>query len=83
VESYVPRPKKGSAEADGRFGKEQFTYDAATDTYRCPEGRTLSREVEWLKRGEPHIAYAKPAGVRELPACNGSVTSKSHRFYTF
>ena len=64
VESYLPRPKKGSAEAGGRFGKEQFTYEAATDTYRCPEGHTLSREVEWLKRGEPHIAYANPEACR-------------------
>lgn len=58
VEPYLPRPKKGSAEAGGRFGKEQFAYEAATDTYRCPSGQSLSREVEWLKRGEPHAAYA-------------------------
>ena len=64
VESYVPRPKKGSAEAGGRFGKEQFTYEAATDTYRCPQSHTLSREVEWLKRGEPHVAYANAEACR-------------------
>ena len=67
VESYVPRPKKGSAEAGGRFGKEEFAYDAAADTYRCPGGQTLSREVEWLKRGEPHLAYAHPEACRSCP----------------
>ena len=67
VESYVPRPKKGSAEAGGRFGKEEFSYDANTDTYRCPEGHTLSRETAWLKRGEPHVAYASPEACRSCP----------------
>ena len=67
VESYVPRPKKGSAEAGGRFGKEEFSYDATSDTYRCPEGHTLSRETEWLKRGEPHLAYAHPEACRSCP----------------
>ena len=67
VETYVPRPRKGSAEAGGRFGKEEFGYDANTDTYRCPEGHTLSRETEWLKRGEPHIAYANPEACRVCP----------------
>jgi transposase len=67
VESYVPRPRKGSAEAGGRFGKEQFTYEASSDTYRCPEGHTLWREVEWLKRGEPHLAYANPEACRACP----------------
>ena len=67
MESYVPRPKKGSAEAGGRFGKEEFAYDAAADTCRCPGGQTLSRETEWLKRGEPHLAYAHPEACRSCP----------------
>ena len=67
VESYVPRPRKGSAEAGGRFGKEEFSYEANTDTYRCPEGHTLSRETAWLKRGEPHVAYASAEACRSCP----------------
>ena len=67
VESYVPRPKKGSAEAGGRFGKEQFSHDATSDTCRCPGGHTLSRETAWLKRGEPHLAYANPEACRSCP----------------
>ena len=79
VESYVPRPKKGSAEAGGRFGKEQFAYDAAADTYRCPGGQTLSREVEWLKRGEPHIAYANPEACRSCPLKEQCTTAAYRR----
>ena len=81
VESYLPRPKKGSAEAGGRFGKEQFAYEAATDTCRCPEGQTLSREVEWLKRGEPHIAYANPEACRSC-ALNEHCTTAPYRRIT-
>ena len=78
---YLPRPKKGSAEAGGRFGKEQFAYEAASDTYRCPEGQTLSREVEWLKRGEPHIAYANPEACRNC-ARKGQCTTGPYRRIT-
>ena len=67
VETYVPRPKKGSAEAGGRFGREQFACDAAADTCRCPAGQTLPREVERLKRGEPHIACANPQACASCP----------------
>ena len=28
--------------ANGRFGKERFTYDATRDVYRCPAGQELS-----------------------------------------
>ena len=79
VESYVPRPRKGSAEAGGRFGKEQFSYDAAADTYRCPGGQILSREVEWLKRGEPHIAYANPGACRSCPLKERCTTADYRR----
>jgi transposase len=79
VESYVPRPKKGSAEAGGRFGKEQFEYDAASDTYRCPGGRTLSRETEWLKRAEPHIAYASVEACRSCPLREQCTTAPYRR----
>ncbi len=81
VGSYVPRPKKGSAEAGGRFGKEQFTYAAASDSYRCPEGHTLSRETAWLKRGEPHIAYANPEACRSC-ALKEQCTTGAYRRIT-
>ena len=81
VELYVPRPKKGSAEAGGRFGKEEFAYDAASDSYRCPEGHTLSRETEWLKRGEPHIAHANPQACRSC-ALKEQCTKAAYRRIT-
>ena len=67
VETYIARPQKGSSVAAGRFSKEQFSYDAEKDTYGCPGGQTLSRETEWLKRGEPHIAYSHARACRQCP----------------
>jgi len=45
VEACVPRPHKGSAASAGRFDKTQFSYDAATDSYTCPEGATHSTSL--------------------------------------
>ena len=38
METYVPKPMTSSARAAGRFGKEDFVYDAASNEYRCPAG---------------------------------------------
>jgi hypothetical protein len=41
ITTYLPRPLTSSSKADGRFGKPDFLYDPATDTYRCPAGERL------------------------------------------
>jgi hypothetical protein len=38
----LPKPQTSSAKAEGRFGKQDFVYDAAEDVYRCPAGERLS-----------------------------------------
>lgn len=38
IETYVPKPMTSSARAAGRFGKEDFVYDASSNEYRCPAG---------------------------------------------
>jgi transposase len=37
----LPKQQTSSAKADGRFGKQDFVYDAAEDVYRCPAGERL------------------------------------------
>jgi hypothetical protein len=34
-------PYAGNEKLEGRFGRKDFSYDAATDTYRCPAGQLL------------------------------------------
>lgn len=41
VTPYVPKPLTSNAKADGRFGKQDFTYVAEQDAYRCPAGALL------------------------------------------
>jgi transposase len=40
IEPHVPVFDK-SKRTDGTFSREDFTYDHANDTYRCPAGKTL------------------------------------------
>ena len=38
----LPKPMTSCAKAAGRFGKQDFVYDAAGDIYRCPAGERLT-----------------------------------------
>ena len=40
IELHIPVFDK-SQRTDGTFSRDDFTYDHATDTYRCPAGKTL------------------------------------------
>src|SRR5271154_279473 len=42
VTPIVPKPLTSGAKADGRFGKQDFVYDAGEDVYRCPAGEKLT-----------------------------------------
>lgn len=44
IEAYIPQQDSG-AERQGRFGQDQFTYDAETDSYICPNGARLRRQA--------------------------------------
>ncbi len=37
----LPRPLTSGAKANGRFGKQDFVYDAEADAYHCPAGERL------------------------------------------
>jgi hypothetical protein len=58
LEPYVPRPETSANRKLGLFGKEQFTYDPQTDTYRCPAGETLTFRFDTVEKGR-HIRYYK------------------------
>ncbi len=40
IEPHVPVFDK-SARTDGTFGRDEFRYDARSDTYRCPGGTSM------------------------------------------
>src|SRR5918911_451347 len=38
---HVPRPQRGATVREGLFRKDEFRYDATSDTYLCPAGQRL------------------------------------------
>jgi hypothetical protein len=48
---FVPKTVTWSATAHGRFGKEDFIYDARTNEYRCPAGERLIWRFSTVERG--------------------------------
>jgi transposase len=62
VETYVARPQRGAAVHAGRFRKEEFVYDAQSDTYRCPAHQILRPEYRYLKEGR--VIYCNRAACR-------------------
>jgi transposase len=54
---YVPRPQRGPSVKAGLFRKDEFQYDAATDSYVCPAGQRLHPYSSSLLRGLKKINY--------------------------
>lgn len=81
VVTYAPRPQKGTAEANGRFGKKDFQYDGEANCYRCPNTEVLMATTEFKKRGELHVRYENPPACKRCPL-KGQCTSGPHRTVT-
>jgi transposase len=59
IHAYVPLSAVG--QRAGQFGEQDFVYDAASDTYRCPAGQTL-RFLTQCDASRRRI-YAAPAAT--------------------
>jgi transposase len=51
MEPYVPRPQRGPSVKAGLFRKDEFQYDATTDSFVCPTGQHLHPYTSSLLRG--------------------------------
>lgn len=59
IAPLVPKPQTSNALAAGRYGKDVFVYEAATDTYRCPAGEMLTRRFASVEAGKSlHVYWA-------------------------
>ena len=52
---------------EGRFRKDEFEYDAETDSMLCPAGQRLQPYTSALMRGLKKINYAYRAACRDCP----------------
>ena len=57
IEPYVPRPQRGPSVKAGLFRKDEFQYDADSDSYVCPAGQRLYPYSSSLLRGLKKINY--------------------------
>jgi len=53
----LPKPMTSGAKSDGRFGKQDFVYNAAEDVYRCPAGEKLSYHMTTEQDGKMMRRY--------------------------
>jgi transposase len=65
VTPYVPKPMNSPATAKGRFGKQDFVYVVANDTYRCPAGEALSYRYTSNEAGKTMRSY----WTTKCPSC--------------
>ena len=73
---YVPVPKHAARKAkNGRFGSNDFHYDAQSDTYVCPAGKRLDRRKSNADKGKLNFVY--PSIAADCRGC-----SLSHRCLT-
>jgi transposase len=59
IEPYVPPNRSDSPGGGAFFDRTEFTYDAKTDTFRCPAGQLLVRKQ--LMRKERAVLYTTQA----------------------
>jgi transposase len=57
ITPYVPKPDTSGAKAAGRFGKDDFVYNAAENAYRCPAGETLTYRWTTVAEGRTLHTY--------------------------
>jgi transposase len=66
ITPYIARPITSANQTLGLFSKDDFTYEAATDTYGCPAGEVLSFRFDTVEHGR-HIRYYATAACRTCP----------------
>ena len=79
-EVFVSQPRREQAKAAEPYTKANFTYDAQSDTYTCPEGKKLVFTTERAKHhGKPNATRVYRG--RECQGCpawaNGLCTSRA------
>jgi transposase len=85
VESFVSTPGSTSGHSSDRqqvYPKEDFKYDAGTDSYQCPAGQRLERGSEGQCRGKERVYYYNVAACgscMQKAACTQSRYRKISR----
>ena len=57
ITAYVPKPLTSNSSAEGRFGKQDFVYEAKEDEYRCPAGQRLIKRFTSIENAMTLHSY--------------------------
>ena len=83
VTPFVPKPLTSGAKADGRFGKQDFSYVPEQNVYRCPAGRLLPHHMTTVEKGLTLHRYWDRASCQACPLkpqCTPSVERRITRW---
>ena len=78
ITPFVPRPLTSGSKAEGRFGKQDFVYEAEDNTYRCPAGQRLTWRFASVEDGMTLHSYWTSA-CQECPLKAKCTTGKERR----
>jgi hypothetical protein len=78
IAAHVPKTITSNAVADGRFGKADFVYEPANDSYRCPAGEALTHHCTSVENGM-RIRVYWTSGCATCPLRAHCTTSKERR----
>jgi transposase len=79
VTPILPKPLTSGSKADGRFGKQDFTYIAEKNAYRCPAGQLLPHHMTTIENGMTLHRYWDLASCRACPLKSRCTTGKERR----
>lgn len=84
ITTYVPVPKpkisKKTQVPTPAYYHDTFVYDEASDTYRCPQGNTLSYYTDTHKSDGRCIRIYRTTACQECPVCASCTTSVRGRY---
>jgi hypothetical protein len=81
ITPYIARPITSANQKLGLFSKDEFTDEAATDTYGCPAGEVLSCRFDTVELGR-HIRYYATSACRTCPLKAQGTRNKGGRRIT-
>jgi len=81
ITTFIPKPSTSSGRKRGLYTKDDFAYDKTSDSYTCPQRRTLTFRFAARERERDIKYYATPQ-CRGCPAKHLCTTSPAGRRLT-
>lgn len=81
ITAIVPRAEVGNTSGKHYFSRDQFSYDGATDSWRCPAGATLTCRMTSAVQQRKRYATDACAGCALKAQCTGAARRLIYRSF--